>query len=302
LFGQRFNANGGRIGGQFLLESNPNGFSTLAMAPSGDFVLVNSAGAVVLERFNAAGVRQGAPFTVADTTNPNVKANVTLDPQGNAIVVYGAYRSNWGVYTRRFNSAGVPLGAEARVDAGTYTGTDYGAVSGSSVTAGPNGYVVNWGGPTARFYRTATAGDADGDGNVNFNDLARLAQSYNISIGKTWADGDFNGDGAVDFMDLSMMAQKYNTSASGSAVAGPTFQEALAAAFASPATNVTPKTVPTRPVLKPKPKPVVPQKPVLIAKPKALPPKRMITLPETRPAGIFSTRRVPVRGSNDLLA
>jgi hypothetical protein len=306
LFGQRFDANGARIGGQFLLEPDPNGsFVNFAMAPNGDFVLVrqpNNSSSVLLERFNAAGVRQGAPVTVTDATNLNVKANVTLDQQGNAVVVYGLYRSNWGVYTRRFNSAGVPLGTETRVDAATYTGTDYGAVSGASVSAGLNGYVVNWAGPTARFYRTATAGDADGDGNVNFNDLARLAQNYNVSTGKAWVDGDFNGDGAVDFTDLAMMAQKYNTSAGGSAVAGPTFQEALAAAFASPVTNANPKTVSTPPVLRPKPKPVVPQKPVVMAKPKALPPKRMITLHETRPVGIFSTRWVPVRTSKDLLA
>jgi hypothetical protein len=132
--------------------------------------------------------------------------------------------------------------------------------------------------------------------------LARLAQNYNVSTGKAWVDGDFNGDGAVDFTDLAMMAQKYNTSAGGSAVAGPTFQEALAAAFASPVTNANPKTVSTPPVLRPKPKPVVPQKPVVMAKPKALPPKRMITLHETRPVGIFSTRWVPVRTSKDLLA
>jgi len=29
--------------------------------------------------------------------------------------------------------------------------------------------------------------------------------------GKAWADGDFNGDGNVDFNDLAMLAQRYNT-------------------------------------------------------------------------------------------
>jgi RHS repeat-associated protein len=53
-------------------------------------------------------------------------------------------------------------------------------------------------------------GDANGDGYVDFLDLARLAQHYNVSTGNTLLDGDFNGDGAVDFLDLAIMAQSYN--------------------------------------------------------------------------------------------
>jgi hypothetical protein len=54
-------------------------------------------------------------------------------------------------------------------------------------------------------------GDANGDGFVDFLDLARLAQHYNVATGNTLLDGDFNGDGAVDFLDLAVMAQHYNT-------------------------------------------------------------------------------------------
>jgi hypothetical protein len=67
-------------------------------------------------------------------------------------------------------------------------------------------------------------------------DLAALAQNYNGGGGKTWADGDFNGDGAVDFLDLAMMAQRYNTSlaAPGAAVtAAPVSASTFAADWAA---------------------------------------------------------------------
>lgn len=56
------------------------------------------------------------------------------------------------------------------------------------------------------FYR----GDANGDTDVDFDDLVVLAQNYNLS-GKTYSQGDFNYSGTVDFDDLVVLAQKYNT-------------------------------------------------------------------------------------------
>jgi hypothetical protein len=55
------------------------------------------------------------------------------------------------------------------------------------------------------------AGDANRDRSVDFNDLVKLAQNYNTTGGKTYADGDFTGDGNVDFNDLVILAQHYNT-------------------------------------------------------------------------------------------
>lgn len=56
------------------------------------------------------------------------------------------------------------------------------------------------------------AGDANGDGRVDFSDLVVVAQHYNAVDGMTYASGDFDYDGNVDFADLVVMAQKYNTS------------------------------------------------------------------------------------------
>jgi T5SS/PEP-CTERM-associated repeat protein len=63
--------------------------------------------------------------------------------------------------------------------------------------------------------RFTLAGDANLDSTVDFNDLVRLAQSYNATVSAVtdgwWGRGDFTGDGVVDFNDLVKLAQNYNT-------------------------------------------------------------------------------------------
>jgi hypothetical protein len=56
---------------------------------------------------------------------------------------------------------------------------------------------------------TFADGDITGDGVVDFVDLATLAQHYN-QVDATPAHGDFNGDGLVNFIDLAVLAQSYN--------------------------------------------------------------------------------------------
>lgn len=57
---------------------------------------------------------------------------------------------------------------------------------------------------------TQVAGDATGDGIVDFDDLLVVAQNYNTN-GKTFSQGNFNydGSGIVDFGDLLTLAQNY---------------------------------------------------------------------------------------------
>jgi hypothetical protein len=79
----------------------------------------------------------------------------------------------------------------------------------------------------------ASPGDANLDGVVDFNDLVKLAQSYNTT-GKTWFSGDFTYDGKVDFDDLVQLAQNYNQPvASDVTLGGASFNADLARAFAS---------------------------------------------------------------------
>jgi autotransporter-associated beta strand protein len=84
--------------------------------------------------------------------------------------------------------------------------------------------------------RYTLAGDLNLDGAVDFLDLARLAQSYNVTDGtRQWSTGDVNFDGKTDFLDLAKMAQNYNTALPSAPIPGAPadFQADLARAFAS---------------------------------------------------------------------
>jgi autotransporter-associated beta strand protein len=93
--------------------------------------------------------------------------------------------------------------------------------------------------PSSVVARYTLAGDATLDGAVDFNDLVRLAQSYNSTVSSTteswWANGDFTYDGLVDFNDLVKLAQNYNTALPAEPVPGApaNFSADLAAAFAA---------------------------------------------------------------------
>lgn len=58
-------------------------------------------------------------------------------------------------------------------------------------------------------------GDTNLDRSVNFSDLLRVAQNYNLS-GKWWNEGDFTYDSNVNFVDLLALAQNYNGTLSAS--------------------------------------------------------------------------------------
>jgi phospholipase/lecithinase/hemolysin len=60
---------------------------------------------------------------------------------------------------------------------------------------------------------SATAGDANLDDAVDFDDLLTLAQHYAQPAGQTWLTGDFNADTAVTFDDLLSLAQNYGSTA-----------------------------------------------------------------------------------------
>ncbi|HEY7117651.1 MAG TPA: lamin tail domain-containing protein [Tepidisphaeraceae bacterium] len=119
-------------------------------------------------------------------------------------------------------------------------------------------------------------GDVNQDRHVDFNDLVVLAQNYNSTGGKAWAQGDFSGDGNVDFNDLVILAQRYNTTlptAGAPVSAGPVSAAAFSALFAAasepnpkpptttaapPPTTGTPPTPPAPVTKKAQPKPPLP--------------------------------------------
>jgi hypothetical protein len=91
---------------------------------------------------------------------------------------------------------------------------------------------------SAVLVRYTLSGDATLDGQVDFNDLVKLAQNYNTTLpatGSAWFRGDFNYDGTVDFNDLVKLAQNYNSALPSEPIveAPADFASDLAAAFAS---------------------------------------------------------------------
>jgi hypothetical protein len=147
-------------------------------------------------------------------------------------------------------------------------------------------------------------GDANRDKNVDFLDLAALAQNYNVSGGRTWAQGDFNGDGNVDFLDLARLAQNYNRTLADPPAPGAPIPEASAGTVPTPgvtatampsvasvqaALNSPPPTDPTPPPPPPPPppstKPVVTKPPIRPTPPPPPPPaKPVVTKRPTKPA------------------
>jgi len=126
---------------------------------------------------------------------------------------------------------------------------------------------------------SAYPADANHDGSVDFNDLVKLAQNYNVSDGtRTWEQGDFTGDGNVDFNDLVILAQHYNSSlpdgggGSPTPAASPATAAAIIASVAGTQTTTTPtppappaKTPPKSTTKAKRPIPEPPAPPVKVA-------------------------------------
>jgi hypothetical protein len=84
-----------------------------------------------------------------------------------------------------------------------------GPIAWRATTLGPNDLIVSH----------TLVGDATLDRTVNFDDLLKLAASYNAS-GTSWSQGDFTYDGTTNFDDLLKLAANYNATLL-TALAGP---------------------------------------------------------------------------------
>jgi hypothetical protein len=158
VFARRFDAAGAPLdGSEFLVNS----FTTFAQSrpdvastPAGDFVVVWQ-GAVVDgsnfgifgRRFSAAGVPLGAEFRINEhTTNAQTEPVVAASPDGGFVVAWQSDLqdgSEYGVFARRFDSAGTPAGPEFRVN----TSTAYSQRDPDIAMDGSGAFVVVWTSP-----------------------------------------------------------------------------------------------------------------------------------------------------------
>jgi len=154
VFGQRFNASGIRVGGEFRV----NAYTTLnqrdpavAADTSGNFVVVWTSArdadgtyAVFGQRFNSSGAPQGPEFQVNSYTTGNQSfPAVASDAGGNFVVVWTSLNQDgsfYGIFGQRFNASGASQGGEFLVNSTTADNQIYPAVASDA-----NGnFVVAW--------------------------------------------------------------------------------------------------------------------------------------------------------------
>jgi hypothetical protein len=121
IYARRYDAAGVAQGNEFLVNSNTTSSQispSVAMDTDGDFVITwmsnlqdGSNYGIYAQRYNAAGTAQGAEFLVNTTTaNNQISPSVAMDADGDFVVTWrseGQDGSDFGIYARRYNAAGV---------------------------------------------------------------------------------------------------------------------------------------------------------------------------------------------------
>jgi hypothetical protein len=149
VHGQRFNASGARVGGEFQINTYTTGYQfspTVAVRDDNSFVVVwttldGSGYGVVGQRYDSNGVRIGGEFQVpAATANSQQAAFVQSRDNGDFTVTWLENSGTQDIFARRFDAAGTALGAPFQVN--TYiTGLQYNYSFGIDRRGN---FIVNW--------------------------------------------------------------------------------------------------------------------------------------------------------------
>jgi len=117
LFGQRYDASGATLGGQFQINTYTSGyqvFPVIASDAAGDFVVTwqggggedGDLGGIFARRFDASGLPVGSEFQVSSyTTGRQTRARVAVDPDGDFVIAWespGEDGSDYGIFGQRF--------------------------------------------------------------------------------------------------------------------------------------------------------------------------------------------------------
>jgi hypothetical protein len=152
--GQRFDASGSSIGGEFLVNTFTTGVQYLpriGRAADGRFVVSwtspndGAAYGIAARRFDAAGEPTGSEFVVNTyTTGDQGIADVAVAANGNFVVVWPDYNNRDGsaaaIFGQRYDASGNRLGGEFQVNSYTTGAQRYPSVSVSPA----GGFVVAW--------------------------------------------------------------------------------------------------------------------------------------------------------------
>ena len=158
VFGRRFDSSGAAQASEFQVSTYTVGnqaYPSVALESNGDFVVAwestsrdGSGYAVIARRFSSAGVAQGAELQANTfTINNQAQPAVASDADGDFVVAWQSLHqdgpillADYGIFARRFDSAGVAKGGEFQVN--IYT-TNYQRMA--DVAADDDGdFVVTW--------------------------------------------------------------------------------------------------------------------------------------------------------------
>jgi hypothetical protein len=156
IFGQRYNATGGKLGGEFQVNSSTAGNQQtpdIAVLADGSFITVWQAGdgsgaSITARRFDGNGVALGNNFRVnSGTAYDQILPAISAADDGSFVVVFASYGADdpvdtatAGVFARRFAANGSALGDDFQVNTfttGQQTLPDVGVQPGG-------GFVVVW--------------------------------------------------------------------------------------------------------------------------------------------------------------
>lgn len=133
IFARRYNASGVAQGADFHVNTNSTSSASsaaVAMDATGDFVIAwatygqdGSGWGIYAQRYDSAGVAQGGEFQVNTyTTNFQNVPSVAMDEVGDFVITWHSFSqdgSDYGIYARLYNFAGVPTSSEFRVNTST---------------------------------------------------------------------------------------------------------------------------------------------------------------------------------------
>jgi len=154
IYGLRHDSSGNAVGPEFEVNTYTAGNQydpSVAMDANGNFVITWTSNdqhdewkGIYGQRYDSTGNPVGSEFKV-NTYWLGLKdrSSVTMDAQGNFIVTWSSHGQDgdgWGVYARRFDSAGNAVGPEFKVNA-----TTTGQQEGSSIAMdGDGNFVIAW--------------------------------------------------------------------------------------------------------------------------------------------------------------
>ena len=198
IYAQRFDSYGIPIDSNFRVNDDAGsveqGQPAVAMDVSGSFVIVwsddrsDDLGDVYAQRYDSSGVPIGSNFRVDDelgTSSQYVPA-ITSDFHKNILVTWTDRRNGpWGdIYAQRYDSSGVPLGSNFRVDDDVGSGDQCNPAIASD---GSGNFILAWSdqraGRAGNVY--AQRYDSSGaplDSNFKVNDVSGRPSTYTVDI------------------------------------------------------------------------------------------------------------------------